>query len=88
MNKINLKFFILFFSFFLILKHLFSAETLEDGGREKRLGIESKNIESEHVTKEKFIRDIELNNLEKINLFIRHSGKNLNFLQGSHLKVI
>ena len=80
MNKINLKFFLLFFSFFLISKHLFSAETLEDGGREKRLGIESKNIESEHVTKEKFIRDIELNNLEKINLFIRHSGKDLNFL--------
>jgi len=81
MNKKKINFLSIFFllSFFLPTT-LFSVESFEDDARNKRLGLEGRDLDSDHVHREKFLRDIELNNIENIKLFIERNGGEINFI--------
>ena len=77
-----------FIFFFVINKKNLSGVYDEDRGRplsqeeqrEKALGIDRKERDSEYVLKEKFLRDIELNNMENFKLFLRNNGNDADFI--------
>ena len=80
MKKLAKIFFILcFFCSFSFINFAYS-ESFEDGARNKRLGFEDKKHDSDNVTKQRLIRDIELNNLENIILFLKIENFNINFI--------
>ena len=78
-KKINFLSIVFLLSFFLPTT-LFSVESFEDDAKNKRLGLEHKERDSEHIIREKLIRNIELGNLDQIEVYVKDHGKNINFI--------
>ena len=78
-KKINFLSIVFLLSFFLPTT-LFSVESFEDDARNKRLGLEHKERDSTHITREKFLRDIELNNIQNVKLYLDNTAKDMNFI--------
>ena len=80
MNKKKITFLSIFFLLSFLLPTTLFAESFEDDARSKRLGLEQQDRDSEHVTKERFLRDIELSNIENIKLFLELNDKEIDFI--------
>tara|TARA_B100001123_G_scaffold326155_1_gene366751 strand:+ start:882 stop:1514 length:633 start_codon:yes stop_codon:yes gene_type:complete len=84
-KKINSLFFIIFLlSFFLPTTLVFSGSlddtSFESGAKEKKLGFEHKERDSSDVIKKKFIRDIEMGNIDNIKMFLKNNQNDINFI--------
>ncbi len=79
MKKKNYILFLIIFIGFFVPQNLFSNETFEDYSREKKLGLEQKDKDSESIAKGKLIRFIEINNIQKIEEYLKKNGNNINF---------
>ena len=87
-NFLSAVFLLNFFIFFFVInKGVLSVGYNEDNRpltqeeqREKALGIDRQDWDSEHITKQKLLRDIELNNIENVKLFISNNENDVNFI--------
>ena len=87
-NFLSIVFLLNFFIFFFVINKGILSGVYDDRGRpltqeeqrEKALGILHKDRDSEHVIKEKFLRDIELNNIENVKLFIKNNANDADFI--------
>ena len=70
-KKINFLSIVFLLSFFLPTTS-FSVESFEDDARNKRLGLEHKERDSAHITRERFLRDISLANFNPDLINLRH----------------
>ena len=55
------------------------TESFEDGARAKRLGLEQKDRDSMHITRQKLIKAIEIGNIDNIKKFLHDNGTDLSF---------
>ena len=82
--KNNINFICIFFLSLILFKSSLlansSGTSLEDGARNKNLGFEEKDRDSVVVIQQKFLRDIELGRIDKIKLFIKNNGPDINFI--------
>ena len=76
------KLFIVFFIFFSNFYHLkvFAVESMEDGARNKRLGLEEKDRDTWSVRTQKFITDVEVGDINEIKIFLKNNGDKVNFI--------
>ncbi len=87
-NFLSTVFLLNFFIFFFVINKGTLSGVYDDSDRplsqeeqrEKALGIDRQDWDTKHVTKEKLLRDIELNNIENVKLFVKNNGNSVNFI--------
>ena len=83
-KEINFLFIIFLLSCFIPTTALFCGSledtSMEHGAIQKHRGLEEQEKDSPFIIRQKLIKNIEMGNIEKIKLFIKNNGKNINFI--------
>ncbi len=84
-KKTNFLFIIFLLSCFIPTTALFCGSledtSMEHGAIQKSRGYNEKDIDSTSVTRQRLIRDIEMGDIEKVKLFIKDYGEDINFIK-------
>ena len=84
-KKICILFFAFLFSSSLFVD-VFAVESLEEGAREKRLGVEDSTRDTIHIRRQKFLSNIDSGDIEKIKIYLKRYDNEINFvtIKGFH----